>query len=154
MPATVPESECAGVCGRNCRWSDDAVASEGAEPDAGAPEAVAVDLAGVDEQDARRMAVVRVVLVSALLALSLTGCENKPDLPGKGPPPLPPRPPEIAAGSASAAATASAPPVASIALPAAADGAFAGTWEGSYDAKKGSVVLPDKVKDKTRGDDE
>jgi hypothetical protein len=111
-------------------------------------------LARVDEQDGRRMAVVRVVLVSGLLALSLTGCDDKPDLPGKGPPPLPPRPPAMATASGSAAAPPSAAPAASIALPTAADGAFAGTWEGSYDAKKGSVVLPDKVKDKTRGGDD
>lgn len=100
------------------------------------------------------MAVVRVVLVSGLLALSLIGCENKPDLPEKGPPKAPARPPEVAMGSGSAAAPASAPPGASIALPAQNDGAFAGTWEGSYDAKKGVVVLPERVKDKTRGDDD
>lgn len=100
------------------------------------------------------MGVVRVNLLSGLLALLLMGCESKPDLPGKGPPPIPPRPPEMATGSASPAASASAAPAASIALPAAADGAFVGTWEGSYDAKKGSVVLPDRVKDKTRGDDD
>jgi hypothetical protein len=111
-------------------------------------------LASVDEQDARRMAVVRVVFASVLLALSVLGCENKPDLPGKGPPPLPPRPTEAATSSAAAVATASAPPAASIALPASSDGAFTGTWEGSYDAKKGGVVLPDRVKDKTRGDDD
>jgi hypothetical protein len=112
-------------------------------------------LAGVDEQDARRMAVVRVALVSVLLALSAIGCDNKPDLPEKGPPPIPPRPIEAAATSASAAPPGSAPPPPSIALPAGpADSAFAGTWEGTYDAKKGAVVLPERVKDKTRGDDD
>ena len=100
------------------------------------------------------MAVVRVVFASGLLALTLAGCENKPDLPGKGPPPLPPRPPETATASASATAPASAAPGGSITLPTQGEGAYAGTWEGSYDAKKGSVVLPEKVKDKTRGDDD
>lgn len=31
---------------------------------------------------------------------------------------------------------------------------FAGTWEGSYTAKKGTVELPSKVKDKTRSRDD
>ena len=54
----------------------------------------------------------------------------------------------------SASATASPPPVASIAVPTPGEGAFVGTWEGTYDAKKGGVVLPDRVKDKTRGNDD
>ncbi len=99
------------------------------------------------------MAVVRVALVSVILALSAIGCDNKPDLPEKGPPPIPPRPAEVAAASASAAASGSPPPSASVALPAVTDSVFAGTWEGTYDAKKGAVVLPERVKDKTRGDD-
>ncbi len=89
-----------------------------------------------------------------LLVLAAIGCKNKPDLPEKGPPPIPPRPPEAALVSASAATTAGAAPVASAALPAPADDPIAGTWEGTYDAKKGSVLLPDRVKDKTRGDDD
>ncbi|MEP7122270.1 MAG: hypothetical protein ABJE95_15220 [Byssovorax sp.] len=97
------------------------------------------------------MAVVRVALVSVILLVSAIGCDNKPDLPGKGPPPLPPRP---APAAAATSASASARPSASIALPAAGDSAFAGTWEGTYDAKKGAVVLPERVKDKTRGDDD
>jgi hypothetical protein len=107
-------------------------------------------LARGDEQDARRMPVARVALLSAFFALSAIGCDNKPDLPGKGPPPIPPRPTESAAMSA----TASAPPSASMAPPAPGDSAFAGTWEGTYDAKKGAVVLPDRVKDKTRASDD
>jgi hypothetical protein len=89
-----------------------------------------------------------------VLVLAAMGCENKPDLPEKGPPPIPPRPPGAAMVSASAATTAGAAPVASAPLPAPADGAFAGTWEGTYDAKKGSVLVPDRVKDKTRGNDD
>jgi hypothetical protein len=100
------------------------------------------------------MALDRVVFVSVLLALSALGCDNKPDFPEKGPPPPPPHPPAAVIDSASAAAPASAPPAGSIALPAPGEGSFAGTWEGTYDAKKGAVVLPERVKDKTRGDDD
>ena len=131
----------------------EAVAFDGAATDRPAARTGSVDLAGVGEQDARRMAVVRVALVSVLLALSAIGCENKPDLPEKGPPPIPPRP--ATAMSDSPAPSGSAPPSASIALlPAPGDSAFAGTWEGTYDAKKGAVVLPERVKDKTRGNDD
>ncbi len=60
-----------------------------------------------------------------------------------------------AGSSSTAAATASAmgTPLGSSAAPqarasAAAPGDVAGTWTGSYDAKKGTVRLPPKVKDK------
>lgn len=96
----------------------------------------------------------RSTLGVTFLALSAFGCESKPDLPEKGPPPLPPRPTAAETTSASAAPAPSAAPAASIAVPAAGDAALAGTWEGSYDAKKGAVVLPDRVKDKTRGSDD
>lgn len=95
----------------------------------------------------------RSAVAVTLLALSALGCESKPDLPEKGPPPLPPRP--SAAGSVAApAASGSAGPAASSALPAPGETGLAGTWEGSYDARKGAVVLPDRVKDKTRGKDD
>jgi hypothetical protein len=100
------------------------------------------------------MALARAVSLVIVLALSGLGCDNKPDLPDRGPPPVPPRPPASVTGSASAAATGSAPPAASSALPPSGEGSFAGTWEGTYDARKGAVVLPDRVKDKTRGDDD
>lgn len=94
----------------------------------------------------------RSAVAVTLLALSALGCESKPDLPEKGPPPLPPRP---NAGSVAApAASGSAGPAASIALAAPGETSLAGTWEGSYDARKGAVVLPDRVKDKTRGNDD
>jgi hypothetical protein len=127
-----------------------------------------IDLADAGEQDARRMALVRLVIphperrahrmrrsapALILVALSALGCSNsKPDLPEKGPPPLPPHP----AAASGAAASESAAPAASIAvgLPAPGESAFAGTWEGSYDARKGAVALPDRVKDKTRGEDD
>ncbi len=77
-------------------------------------------------------------------------------MPEKGPPPLPPRPTaaDSTAASAAPAAGGSAAPAGSTAAPAAGDASLAGTWEGSYDAKKGAVVLPDRVKDKTRGSDD
>ena len=95
----------------------------------------------------------RSAVTVTLLALSALGCESKPDLPEKGPPPLPPRPSATAAATAPAA-SGSAGPAASAALPAPGETALAGTWEGSYDARKGAVVLPDRVKDKTRGNDD
>jgi hypothetical protein len=85
-----------------------------------------------------------------LLVLAAVGCDNKPDVPPPGPPPLPPQPP----AAATAIEAGSAAPAASIALPAPSDASAAGTWEGSYDARKGAVVLPDKVKDKTRTSDD
>jgi len=90
-----------------------------------------------------------------LLVLSALGCDNKPDLPSKGPPPLPPRPTAAASGAASAVEVGSAAPAASLAAqPAPSEASAAGTWEGSYDARKGAVVLPDRVKDKTRTTDD
>ncbi len=97
----------------------------------------------------RRPAVALLVLVLAAL-----GCDSKPDVPSKGPPPLPPQPPTATSGAASVVGAGSAAPAASIALPAPGDASAAGTWEGSYDARKGAVVLPDRVKDKTRTSDD
>lgn len=68
-------------------------------------------------------------------ATSIAASESKPE----GAPPAP----ETAAPSASQSAGAA---------PSATS--FAGTWEGSYNAKKGSVELPSKVKDKTRSRDD
>ena len=92
----------------------------------------------------------RSAVAVTLLALSALGCESKPDLPEKGPPPLPARP----SATVEAAASGSAGPAASAALAAPGETSLAGTWEGSYDARKGAVVLPDRVKDKTRGNDD
>ena len=95
----------------------------------------------------------RSAVAVTLLALSALGCERKPDLPEKGPPPLPPRP-SATEMAAAPAASGSAGPAASAALPGPGETALAGTWEGSYEAKKGAVVLPDRVKDQTRGNDD
>lgn len=86
--------------------------------------------------------------LAAALALLLAACNNGPEKPGKEPPPRPPEAPS---------ASASAPPPASAALkpsPAPAASPFAGTWEGRYDAKKGAVTLPPKVKDKALAADD
>ena len=86
-------------------------------------------------------------LLSLSLLLALAACESGPD---KSPPPRPTAPASVPA-SASASAPGSAPASASAPTPVAAPGAesaFAGAWEGAFDAKKGTVELPPKVKDK------
>jgi hypothetical protein len=89
---------------------------------------------------------------AALALLLAAGCESTPD---KGAPPPAPRPP---AASASAA---SPPRSAAPATSQSADGPpplsnaeLAGTWLGTYDAKKGEVLLPPSVKDKTHASDD
>lgn len=57
----------------------------------------------------------------------------------------------VAISAPSTHSTASASPAASA---AAETGAIAGTWEGTYDAKKGTVEMPAKVKDKARAKDD
>lgn len=70
----------------------------------------------------------------------------------------PPAQTSAPAPSASAKVAASAPQVASAAPTASALAApadpFAGTWEGRFEAKKGSVTLPPKVKDKALAADD
>jgi hypothetical protein len=90
----------------------------------------------------------------ALTLLFAAGCQSSPDQPNKTPPP-----PSSASEAASASATP--PPSASASSsPAATQSAsaahatIAGTWQGDYDAKKGSVEMPPKVKDKTRSSDD
>jgi hypothetical protein len=89
------------------------------------------------------------------LAAWLLGCNSSPDLPQRDPPPPPPRPAartaETTTSSASAAPTPTLPTAAetaSAAASASTAGGLAGVWEGRYEAKKGSVTLPPKVKDK------
>jgi hypothetical protein len=60
-----------------------------------------------------------------------------------------------AAGRApSTTATAAQPATSASAIEGAGAASTIGTWEGTYDAKKGSVVLPPKVKDKGRDKDD
>jgi hypothetical protein len=95
----------------------------------------------------------KVALLGALALL--TSCTQGPDRPDKEAPPPPPRPLAQGASSASAApspdATASASASASA---AAAPGTLTGAWEGRYEAKKGTIELPPKVKDKARAADD
>lgn len=97
---------------------------------------------------------------SAAIVLGIVvGCQSGPDRPDKSPP-LPPRP-SAEASNAAAPSSSSAPPSDAPttsqgpgATAVAPGGAFTGAWQGAYDAKKGSVELPPKVKDKTRAADD
>jgi hypothetical protein len=89
------------------------------------------------------------VVLALLLA---AGCESTPD---KSAPPPPSHPP--AASASAASPSKSAAPAASESVgtpPPLSNAELAGTWQGTYDAKKGAVGLPPSVKDKTRGGDE
>lgn len=84
----------------------------------------------------------RAVLAAVLLLL---GCDRgAPDKPSQSPPP---RSITSAASSASAE-TPAPPPTLSASASAPGPDTIAGAWEGAYDAKKGVVALPPKVKDK------
>src|ERR1700686_110078 len=82
-----------------------------------------------------------------LVLACLLGCDAPPERadpeatppPTRAPPPTAP-PPPAAPPRASASAPAPAAPT--------APGDLSGSWTGSYDAKKGTVGLPPKVKDK------
>jgi len=91
-----------------------------------------------------------------LLITALLGCQSAPSPPDRDPPPPPPRPPAPAsAASGSAAAPAVAAEMASAVGPgASAPGELGGAWAGRYDAKKGTVTLPGKVKDKALAADD
>jgi hypothetical protein len=100
---------------------------------------------------------------AAIALLLAAGCDSGADRPDKSPPPPPPRPAAEAASATAAlppSAAPSAPPAASQAAasldggPAADSSAFIGNWQGGYDARKGVVELPPKVKDKVRGGDD
>ncbi|WP_437674326.1 hypothetical protein [Sorangium sp. So ce131] len=99
----------------------------------------------------------RALLLSFAFAL-VAGCEEGPPRPSEPerPEPPPPQPSAAAApppeGSAAAGASSAAAPADAGEPHAAAP--WQGTWEGSYDAKKGNVVLPPKVKDAVRTKDD
>ena len=89
------------------------------------------------------------VALSAALAL-LPACNQAPDRPDKDPPARP-----TLAGSASAAGSASPAPAGTPTASAeAAPTGLTGSWEGRYDAKKGTIEMPPKVKDKARAADD
>jgi hypothetical protein len=85
-------------------------------------------------------------LAPCSLFLAIAACDAPP---ARTDPPAP---------SAGAQASASAPKIASAApsasAPAVPADPFAGTWEGRFEAKKGSVTLPAKVKDKALAADD
>jgi hypothetical protein len=97
------------------------------------------------------------LLLSLAIAL-LAACEESPPRPGEPERPAPSPPPSTAASappaaSSAAAELADAGPPGEVGAPTGAP-AWQGTWEGRYDAKKGSVVLPPKVKDVVRQKDD
>jgi hypothetical protein len=86
------------------------------------------------------------------LSLSIAACDAAPDKDAPKPSATP------AATAPAATAPASSAPAAAAAVtapkPASPANLLAGTWEGSYDAKKGAVSLPPKVKDKALAADD
>ncbi|HVY46455.1 MAG TPA: hypothetical protein VHB21_11280, partial [Minicystis sp.] len=90
-------------------------------------------------------------LAALLAATLLAACDSGPAKPDRAPPPRP-----TARAAASASSGGAPAPSTSIAAPPVDQGAraAAGAWEGHFDAKKGSVTVPENVKDKAReGDD-
>jgi hypothetical protein len=82
-----------------------------------------------------------------ILATLVLGCNSSPEQPDRAPRPAPPsrsNTPAVSAPAAPPAVTSE-----SFEAGAPASGELTGNWEGRYDAKKGSVTLPPKVKDKS-----
>lgn len=91
------------------------------------------------------------VALSAALTL-LPACNQAPDRPDKD---LPARP-TLAVSASAAGSTGPAPAgtPSSTAPAEAAPTGLTGSWEGRYDAKKGTIEMPPKVKDKARAADD
>lgn len=107
------------------------------------------------ERAARSLATRAAIML--LASLFTGGCQEEKAKPSE--PTAPNQATSIAASTempeAAPTAVATGSPSASQSADAAADATSpTGTWEGSYNAKKGSVELPSKVKDKTRNRDE
>lgn len=97
------------------------------------------------------------LLLSFAIAL-LAACEESPPRPGEPERPAPP-PLQPSAAVAPPAASSAAAELPSAGAPGDTGDpkgtpAWQGTWEGRYDAKKGSVVLPPKIKDAVRQKDD
>jgi len=94
--------------------------------------------------------------LSLIAALSLVACE-KGGGEGGPPPPAPATSSDVAPGPAAVPSgkTSAEPPAASAsaAVESAPEG-LVGTWGGKYEAKKGAVEMPPKVKDKVREKDD
>jgi hypothetical protein len=91
--------------------------------------------------------------LAVLLAAALLGAcgHDAPDRPSQEPPP---RPASASASPSASTAQASPPPPASASAAAPGLEGIAGTWEGAYDAKKGTLGLAPKVKGKEIGADD
>jgi hypothetical protein len=87
-------------------------------------------------------------LIALCAAFFLVACESAPDKPQREPPPPPP-PAQHASATATASASASSPPPLPSLSASAAPGDLSGAWEGHYDAKKGNIELPEKLKAKS-----
>ena len=87
--------------------------------------------------------------LAVLVPIVLSACDPAPERPDKNPPPRP----AVASASTSASASA-AIPAPSASATVKANAGPAGTWEGTYEAKKGAVSLPPKVKDKALAADD
>jgi hypothetical protein len=92
----------------------------------------------------------RVWVLLVTVGVSTLGCDPKETAPQGGPSPI--HPGDISAGGPGASSDGSGSAAAS--ADAAPANALAGTWKGDYDAKKGSVELDPKVKDKTWKEDD
>ncbi|MDC3952266.1 hypothetical protein KEG38_21305 [Polyangium jinanense] len=92
--------------------------------------------------------------LSLIACLSLVACEKSGSEGGAPPAPSIAPATTVPSGKTAEVAPSAAPsPSASAALPAEPPG-LVGTWEGKYDAKKGEVEMPPKVKDKVRTKDD
>lgn len=90
-------------------------------------------------------------------ALAIVGCDqgDAPRRPTERPPITPSAAPALDLDAGAPPATsASAAPATSGAATTGEAGSFAGAWEGKYEAKKATVGMPPKVKDKPRAADE
>lgn len=86
-------------------------------------------------------------------AIVLAGCEDHAP-PSKDPPPRPGAASAAASDSAAAPGSAAAPAISASAAAPKGESDLAGTWEGAYEAKKGVISLPPKVKDKALAADD
>ncbi|MFO0759782.1 MAG: hypothetical protein U0359_25060 [Byssovorax sp.] len=93
-------------------------------------------------------------MFAVLLACLVAACNQGPDRPDQSPPPRPAG--SIGPASASSASGGPGAPgdAPSASASAAAPTGLGGTWEGRYEAKKGTLEMPPKVKDKARAADD
>ncbi len=89
--------------------------------------------------------------LALIVCLSLVACE-KGGTEGSAPSPSPAASSATPTAAVPSGKTPDVAPSASAAVPVAPPGLM-GTWEGRYDAKRGDVEMPPKVKDKVRAKD-